>query len=220
MDNIPVWFWKMLMVIPWLEFIKTVAPVVTAIVAFRALKNWQRQDKAKRAAEFLDSLIDAVHAFTIDMSRSVSLFELTKMGIEAHSPTWETGTQEEIAIKGAIAYIQKRGKDEANRLAEALGNVNPAIIRLRTLAAKGQVFRFKDFAKCQNGIDMLSWQFDRIEAFTALLASSTLNWDHPEVQKTLKNVIKDDAGDIRKQLAENNVAILHFSTGAYQSLYG
>ncbi len=40
----------------WLEAIKTAAPVSTAVIAFVALRNWQRQfDKAKREAEFLDA---------------------------------------------------------------------------------------------------------------------------------------------------------------------
>ncbi|MFZ2872524.1 hypothetical protein [Zavarzinia sp.] len=47
--------------INWLEVIKALAPVATAIIAFIALKNWQRQDKAKREAEFLDALIEATH---------------------------------------------------------------------------------------------------------------------------------------------------------------
>ena len=49
---------------PWLEIVKTTAPVVTAFIAYRALRNWQRQDRAKRQTEFLDELIDATHVWT------------------------------------------------------------------------------------------------------------------------------------------------------------
>ncbi len=47
----------------WLEAIKSMAPVATAGIAFAALRNWQRQDKAKREAEFLDALVEAAHAY-------------------------------------------------------------------------------------------------------------------------------------------------------------
>ena len=39
--------------VSYLELIKALAPVATAVIAFAALKNWMRQDKAKREAEFL-----------------------------------------------------------------------------------------------------------------------------------------------------------------------
>jgi hypothetical protein len=35
-----------------LKVVKTLATVVTAFVAWRVLKNWQRQDQAKHVAEF------------------------------------------------------------------------------------------------------------------------------------------------------------------------
>jgi hypothetical protein len=47
----------------WLEVVKTLAPVLTAVIAFFALRNWKRQEKAKREAEFLDALIEAVHTY-------------------------------------------------------------------------------------------------------------------------------------------------------------
>lgn len=57
------WSFDTITRINWLEVIKTLAPVATAVIAFTALKNWQRQDKAKREVEFLDALIEAAHAY-------------------------------------------------------------------------------------------------------------------------------------------------------------
>jgi hypothetical protein len=51
----------------WSKITTTLALVATAVIAFMALRNWQRQDKAKREAEFLDALVEAAHAYISDL---------------------------------------------------------------------------------------------------------------------------------------------------------
>jgi hypothetical protein len=136
----------------WLEVIKALAPVVTAFIAFSALKNWQRQDKAKREADFLDALIEAAHTYIAEMPKPITILEMAKIGMVSHAPTWENGEQADIEIKGAIAYIQKYGERDAKRLQEVLETVKPSIIKLRSLGAKGQVFKFDGYAKCWNAV--------------------------------------------------------------------
>ena len=120
----------------WLEIIKTLAPVATAVIALIALKNWQHQDKAKREAEFLDALIDATHTYIAEMPKPITILEMAKIGMESHKPTWESGEPADIAVKGAIAYIQKNGEREAKRLLEALEAVQPSVIKLRAFSEK------------------------------------------------------------------------------------
>lgn len=201
----------------WLEVVKTLAPVATAIIALVALKNWQRQDKAKREAEFLDSLIEATHTYIAQMPAPITLLEIAEIGMRSYAPTWEEGDQ---AVKGAIAYIEAKGEQDAKRLREALDTVQPAVIRLRSLTAKGQIFKFKGYAKCHDAVAMLTWQFDRVEAFMTVIRSSTWNWENPEVLQHLKNVIAISPDDIRKSIQTNNVSILEFAREAYGDIYG
>src|ERR1700761_5338032 len=161
--------------INWLEVIKTLAPVATAAIAFFALRNWQRQDRAKREAEFLDALIEATHAYIAEMPKPITLLEMAKIGMASYAPTWESGDDADKAFKGAVAYIQKNGEKDAQRLLGALEAAQPSTITLRSLAAKGQVFRFGGYAKCQNAVTMLTWHFDRIGAFTHVIGSPSLN---------------------------------------------
>lgn len=203
----------------WLEIIKTAAPVITAWIAFRALKNWQRQDKAKREAEFLDSLIDAVHAYIVEMPKPTMLVEIAKIAMMSYAPTWEEGEQADKEIKGAIAYIQKTGEHDANRLADALKEVEPSVVRLKTLAIKGQIFKFKNYEKCQAAIDVLTWQLDKIEALTAMLASTSLNWNHPDIRKNLQNVMAIDPDGIRIACHESNTIIIEFARDTYERIY-
>lgn len=203
--------------LPWLEIIKATAPVVTAAIAFLALKNWKRQDKAKRQAEFLDDLIEAVHAYIAEMSKPITLVRFISMGMKSHAPTWEGGDQ---SVKGAIAYIEQRGAKDSQHLLAALEAVQSATIRLRSLSAKGQVFKFESYAKCQNAVTKLTWQSARLEALTAFIGAPSWNWDNPEVLSHLRNLIAINADDVRKSLEEDNIAIIEFVKDAYRCIYG
>jgi hypothetical protein len=215
-----VWSFDAITRISWLEVIKALAPVATAVIAFSALKNWQRQDRAKRKAEFLDALIDAAHTYIAEVPRPITLLEIAKIGMESHAPTWENGDGADRAVKGAIAYIQKSGERDAKRLLDVLEAVQPSTIKLRSLVAKGQVFKFDGYAKCQNAVAMLTWHFDRMEVFTAVIGSSTWSWEHPEVLKSLKNVMAIDPSAIRESIQENNVVLIEFASDAYKQIYG
>lgn len=220
MCNALVWSFDAITSINWLEVIKALAPVATAVIAFIALRNWQRQDKAKREVEFLDSLIEATHTYIAEMPKPITLLEMVKIGMASHVPTWESGDKVDKAVKGAIAYIQKNGEQEAKRLREVLEVIQPSTIKLRSLVAKGQVFKFDGYAKCQKAAEMLTWHFDRIEAFMAVIGSSSLNWENPEVLKYLKNAMAIDPNEINKSVQDNNVAILEFASDTYKRIYG
>jgi hypothetical protein len=220
MCNFLVWSYGTITSINWLEAIKALASVATAIIAFLALRNWQRQDKAKREAEFLDAFIEAVNTNITEMPKPITILEMAKIGMASYAPTFENGEQADIAVKGAIAYIHKEGERQAKHLLSVLEDIQPSTIKLRSLVAKGQVFKFKDYTKCQNAVEMLAWQLDRLEAFTAIIGSPTLNWEHPEVLTQLKDVMSIDPDDIRKKLKLSNVAVLEFAKDNYNHIYG
>lgn len=215
-----VWSFESITSISWLEVIKALAPVATAVIAFFALKNWQRQDKAKREAEFLDSLIEAAHTYIAEMPKPITLLEMAKIGMDSHTPTWESGSEADKALKGAISYIQKNGERDAKHLLEVRETVKPATIKLRSIAAKGQAFNFDGYSKCQKAVAALTGHFDRIEAFTAMIRSPTWNWNNPEVLQLLQNFMAVDPDAMRKSVRDNNVAIIDFAGGTYKRIYG
>lgn len=199
-----------------LEIVKALAPVATALIALRALRNWQRQDKAKREAEFLDALIEAAHTYIAEISAPVTLVEMARIGIVSHAPTEST----EPTVEGAIAYIQKDGERSSKRLHETLDAMQQSTIRLRSLAAKGQVFDFKKYYKCQNAIKILTWHFDRMEGFMGILGSPTLNWQNSEILQTLKKIIEIDPNNIRKSIDSNYIDLMGFTRETYKRIYG
>jgi hypothetical protein len=100
-----------------------------------------------------------------------------------------------------------------------LKTVQPSVEKLRSLAAKGQVFKFDDYAKCQMAVVVLTQHF-RIVELIHVIGSPTLNWEHPEVLRLLKNVMAIDPKEIRNSIQENNVALHEFARQAYKQIYG
>lgn len=206
--------------IRWPETISAFAAVVTAIIAFCALQTWKHQDKAKGKAQFLDALIEAAHTYIAEMPKPITLLEIAKSGMQEYAPTWESAKSADIGLQGAIAYIQKNGERDAKRLLEVVGSIQPSVVKLRSLVAKGQVFKFDDYAKCQNAVSILTWHFDRIEAFMAIIGSPSWNWEHPDVLRHLKDALTIEPDDIRKSIQENNITLLEFSSESYKQIYG
>ena len=199
-----------------LQVVQALAPVATAFIAYCALKNWKRQDKAKREAEFLDELVEETHTFIVRMSSPVALVREVESGMASHVPTWEDGDQ---TIKGAIDFIQKQGEPITGRLRDTLRDVQPSLVRLRSLAAKGQIFKFKEYGKCYDALAMLTWQYDRVEVVLNVVGSPTLNWDNPMVLNLLRSAMDIKKDDIQKHLSEHNAEIIKFTRETYQKLY-
>ncbi|HJS10005.1 hypothetical protein [Sphingopyxis sp.] len=205
---------------PWLEVIKTVATVATAYIAFRALRNWQRQDRAKREVEFLDGLIDAAHQHIIEMQRPVELLRAAKIGMASHVQSWNAGDENDKITAGAIAYIKRRGEDDGKRLGDALTAIEHPVIKLRSLAVKGQMFNFKEYRKCQDAVTKLTWHFGRIRAFTSMIDNPSWNWENPQVSSLLAKVMVIDPDEIIQDLSSNNAIIISFARDTYSCIYG
>jgi hypothetical protein len=204
----------------WLEAVKTAAPVATAIIAFVALRNWQKQDKAKREAEFIDALVEAAHAYIADLPGPIQVLEIAKIGMASHAPTWQPGEDADIAVKGAILFIEKDGERVGKRLLEALVTARSSVIKLRSLAAKGQVFNFNSYENCQNAVRLLTWHFDRMEGFAAYISTSSWYWENPEVIESLKEIMSIDGGEVRRGIQDSYVALLEFARATYKRIYG
>ena len=118
----------------------------------------------------------------------------------------------------ALVLLRRIRADQ--RLLEVLKTVQPSVVKLRSLAAKGQVFKFDDDAKCQNAVAVLTQHFDRIVALMDVIGSPTWNWEHPDVLRLLKNIMAIDPKEIRNSIQENNVALRQFVRQAYKQIYG
>ena len=203
-----------------LEVLKALAPVATALIALRALQNWRRQDRAKIQAQLLDDLIEAMHRFANDTAAPVQHVRIAQIGMKAYRVEDPNRTPEEIEIAGAAAWIEQNGRDWAKKGAEELDLLQTHLAKLRTLATKGQVFQFPNFKKCVAAVDDIAKALGQLLAFSAVLHSSTWNWENPEVRRVLLKTIRLDADSVQQAIAQASGSIAEFAVVAYKKIYG
>jgi len=201
----------------WAEIVKGGVSIWVATVATLALKTWKRQSKAQKQTDFMDEITNSVHEFVMAMSAPIEMLKYIKIGIESHSraPDLPSG----IENPEAVAYIQKHGKEDSKQLIEYLNLCNPSLTKIRSLSAKGQVLGLKNYEQCQTACTMLTWQHERIQALCYIIGNHSLNWENPEVQRTLSKVIQLDPKEIGRQLGEYNTTFLIFVKENYRRIF-
>lgn len=203
-----------------LEGVKALAPVFTLWVAYRALRNWQRQDKAKREAEFLDQLLDAVHRYLSEMKTPITVVEFTKIGIKGYVEAASWHSPLDADINGTIKWMQNYGAPESKRILDTLESAKEPLTKLMSLTVKGQMFGFAEYGKCKNAVLMLEWQYNRMQGFAAMLGTSpTVNFANPEVRTAILNSTALDGHDIRKHCDVHGKTIVGFARETYALLY-
>lgn len=205
---------------PFFEAIGAGATVVTAIIAYKALRGWQSQERAKRQAEFLDQLLDATHAFVIEINKPIGNLRFAKIGMASYVQPWAEEDEEDKAMKGAIAFIQKRGEGSAGRMREDLAALDPILIRMNSLLAKGQVFQFSNYNEAEQAVGWLTHQANLLNSFLAVLDNPTWNWDHPKIEGLLRKVMKIEPDEVKLSVGRHNAALIVFVRDRYEDIYG
>lgn len=201
----------------WPEIVKGIASIWVAMVATFALQTWKRQSKAQKQTDFLDEITKSVYEFIDLMGDPTGLVKYVKIGIESYAGSPQL--DQSLENPEAVAYIQKRGKEDAKQLYEYLMPCTQAKSKIHFLVAKGQVFGFKNYYECQDACKLITWQYDRIHALCYILGNESLYWKNPKVQEFLSNVISLDPGDIEKQIKEQSIKFLTFVRENYQIIY-
>ena len=198
----------------WAEIVKCIVSIWVAVVATLALKTWKRQSKAQKQIDFMDDLTNSVHEFIFSLAGPIEMVKHIKIAIESYAGTPDLDT--EIDNPEAVAYIQRHGKEDSKRLYEYLKSCSPALTRIRSLSAKGQVLGLKNYKECYNACSMLTWQHDRIQALCYMIGSDSLYWKNPKVQEFLSKVIQLDSEEINKGIEEQNAKFLAFVKENYE----
>jgi hypothetical protein len=202
----------------WLEIIECAATVFTAGVALVALNTWKVQSKAQRMADFLDELTDEIHKYIQAMSTPVEVLKIIRIGLECYTPLPSDEYRNNVHAN-SIAYIEKRGKSDSARLLESLIKCSESISKIQSLIAKGQIYNFEKYSECQNACNMLLWQFQRLQVVASVIGSDSMNWNNPEVQKSIVNMNSVQVDDVQKHLQDQHVKYLGFAKANYHAIY-
>jgi hypothetical protein len=187
-----------------------------AIIATIALTTWKRQIRAQKHIDFIDELTDTVHDFILLISGPLTSLKFAKIAIDSYSTTYKD--TEDLKNVGAIEFIKKEGNVTREGIQKQLGAVRPILSKMKSLVAKGQVLGIADYFKCQNACEMLEWSYNQIEAFSAIVGETTLNWKNPEVQRVLNKILSIDPEQIEKKLKEQNLEYILFAKQAYKNI--
>ena len=201
----------------WLGIVNTAATCCLAVAAFWALNSWKHQDKARKQADFLDELTDTVHEYIQSISRPNEHLRYIRIGFESHQNTVDApdGTLEQ----GAIAYIEKVGGSDSNRLWESLEPCMKLSAKLNALVARGQVYGLLSYDSCREAVSMLVWQQQRLQVVASMLGNANLNWKNPVVRNSLEKMLTVQPDDISDYLNENGAKFLSFVNENYKRIY-
>ncbi len=202
--------------IEWLNLLQTIAVIFAAYIAYAALHTWRHQAKAQKQIDFLDQLTDSVHEYIQSLTQPVELVKFIHIGFESYKGLPGNTDHQHSNI---IAYITARGAEDSNKLWEPLNKTSHLVAKIQALVAKGQVYGFINFNKCQDSIKMLLWQHQRLQVVASIIGSTSLNWDHPDVIKSIENMLTVQPDDIENHLQQYNLDFLSFVQENYQSIF-
>jgi hypothetical protein len=186
------------------------------IIATFALSTWRRQIKAQKQIDFIDELTDTIHDYILSMPTPVHSLRFAKIGIDCLAGIH--GEPADIKHPEAVAYIKRQGKSTSENIQRQLVSIRPILSKMKSLAAKGQVFGIDNYSECQNACIMLEWSYNQIEAFSSMIMNPNLNWNNPVVQQSMDKVLSVDSEHIESNLIEQNSKFLTFAKQAYSKI--
>lgn len=201
----------------WSGIIQSTTGVGTLFIAFVALTSWRKQQRSQAVTKLLDQLTDSVHEFIQSISPAVHM--LTSIRISIESREFNDDLDNDLKYPLAVAFIEKQGRDAADRLMAVLKTAEQPAHRIRSLLVKGQVFGIPNYHDCQNACSMIVWQFDRLQVVYAMLSGQHMNWRHPKVVENLGNMMDITPEDISHHLQENQKHYLGFLKSTYAQEY-
>jgi len=201
----------------WSGIIQSIASVVVAYVACRALSTWKKQLKAQKQTDLLDELTDTVHEYLQLMVQPIEMLKFIRNYITSHVglPT----NRDNIKNPEVVAYIERLGKNDSKKLLEHLRECYSSVAKIQSLVAKGQVYGLLNYDVCQKTCEMLLWQHKRLQVVASVIGDKAMNWDHPDVQKSIDNMLKVTPESIKDHMDKQYKKYIEFVAENYREIW-
>ncbi len=206
-----------LLCLEWSKIIPSLASIITAFIAYNALNTWKEKEQANQKSKFIDIFIDEVHIFIAEIQPAVWAYKNIEISINTYNNADKTGSISNEAPYST--YITKNGVKDSEFLTTHLKKCTNHVSKIRSLLAKGQIYNFTDYHKCQDSSDLIIWQYDRLQAVASMIKNPNLHWENTEVQKTLGEALSQSSKDMENKLKENNILLLEFARKNYEKIY-
>lgn len=209
--------YQTLISIDWLRAIEAIATLLTLYVAYSALHTWKHQSKAQKQTDFLDELTDKVHEYIQALSQPVNFLKIIYIRFESHKHFNEEPDQKPHS--DIIKYIELHGKEDSDAVLKRMTNSNDLFAQINSLTARGQVYKFKNYTACREAVSMLLWQHNRLHAVAAVIGSQHMNWNNPELMKSIENMLTVDPNSVDQCIKESNLKFIEFVNENYTEIY-
>lgn len=203
----------------WSKIIQSVASIITAVMAYKALTIWKQKVQANKKTEFIDTFIDEVHKFITLVQPAISNYKYIKMSMDTHNDTDKLNPVNNKPPQTYETYITENGTQDGDSLSTLLKECVNTMSKIRSLVAKGQIYEFIDYDKCQNASNLILQQHDRLIAVVNMISNQSLYFENPEIQKTLAKVLSQEPEEMENHLKEQNILLLEFARKNYAKIY-
>jgi hypothetical protein len=200
----------------WIEVLKSLPTFVTATVAYCALRNWRRQERAKHVSSFLAELLQAALKIKHSMAKACSLVSFVQKSIidaldeDAPSPEWRRSMQ----------HLQRYAKSDAARLKEILKDAEPALLKLEELVFQGNIYNFDRYEVCRASIEGALRLVHVMELFLIMLDQDYETVDEEEAIRQIRFLQSPDVKTYETRFNSRLNEILDYASRQYRSTYG
>lgn len=203
----------------WSKIIQSVASIVTALCACIALNIWKQKAQANTKNEFIDTFIDEVHKFILLVQLAIDSYKLIKVSVDIHNDTDKLNPINNKPLPPYKSYIIQNGDKDGKTLFNKLEKCIDSVSKINSLVAKGQIYGFIDYAKCQNSSELIIWQYYRLKDVVNIISNQSLFFENQKIQDTLAKVLSQSPEDMEKYLKEQNIVLLEFAKKNHEKIY-
>ncbi len=203
----------------WAKIIQSIASAVTAVFAYKALTIWKQKSKANKKTEFIDTLIDEIHKFITLIQPAISRYKYIKMSTNNYDNIDKLNQISDNQPTPYKTYITKKGAQDSNFLSIQLKECVSTRSKIYSLLAKGQIYDFIDYDKCQKASNSILQQYDILTAVVDVISNQGLYFENPKIQKYLTKVLSQESEDMERHINDKNILLLSFAKKNYEKIY-
>lgn len=203
----------------WSKIIPSLASIITTVIAYKALTIWKQKAKANKKSEFIDTFIDEIHVFIVKIQPAIVSYKHIKMSVDIYNNTDKLNPINNKPPPPYATYIIKKGTQDSNSLSILLKECVNTMSKIRSLVAKGQIYDFTDYDKCQNASNLILWQYDRLIAVVSMISNQSLFFENSTIQESIAKVLSPEPEDMEDYLKKQNILLLKFAKKNYAKIY-
>jgi hypothetical protein len=174
-----------------------------AIFAYRGLDSWKKQKRTDKHLDFLDTYIDAVNTFALEMFTPIAKTELIYMGI-ARCAT----SHDEVGMHlGTINFISQEGPSSGSQIKSELDRILPMVIKIESLKAKAKAMDLLKYEQCRDKTNQLLSAYEKLQHVASALTLD-LKLEDPALKQAVDYVLSTSHKELKEELETSHSGLI------------